>query len=69
MADQFHYKVLVCMDCGEEFVSTASAQAYFENKGLKYVPKRCRFCHIEAKKQQRTTEPDQATSDLGLRAG
>jgi len=66
MATQFNYMVLVCMDCGEEFVFTASAQEYFESKGLKHIPKRCRFCHIESKKRERVSSSDVPGADLGV---
>ena len=69
MTTESNSRVLICMDCKEEFVFTANAQAYFEHKGLKYLPKRCKFCHIESKKQQRVSAADPEISDLGLRAG
>lgn len=37
--------VIVCVDCGEEFVFPVSAQEYFEEKGYQHQPKRCKHCH------------------------
>ncbi len=38
-------KILICVDCGEEFVFTASAQQYFADRGITGDPKRCRNCY------------------------
>jgi len=46
---KFEDKKLTCEECGTEFTWDASEQAYFEKKGFKKVPKRCRACR--AKKQ------------------
>jgi hypothetical protein len=43
-------RFLVCVDCGEEFVFTASAQDYFEEKGFNQSPKRCKVCHSKHKR-------------------
>ena len=66
MAIQFNYMVLVCKDCGEEFVFTASAQEYFESKGLKRVPNECRSCHLESKKRERIATPELKDTDPGI---
>lgn len=42
---KFKDKVLVCVDCKEEFVFTARAQEYFAEFGVSIDPKRCRSCH------------------------
>lgn len=44
-------KVLVCKDCGVEFVFTASEQEFFAEKGFTNEPGRCPQCRA-AKKQQ-----------------
>ncbi|MBP5256255.1 MAG: zinc-ribbon domain containing protein [Clostridia bacterium] len=33
-----------CKDCGKEFTFTADEQAFFAEKGLQNMPKRCREC-------------------------
>ncbi|MCR4399323.1 MAG: zinc-ribbon domain containing protein [Syntrophomonadaceae bacterium] len=40
----FQDKVLVCQDCGEEFVFTAGEQEFYAEKGFENEPKRCRTC-------------------------
>ena len=41
----FSNSILVCVDCQEEFVFTASAQKYFAERGFIDPPKRCRTCY------------------------
>lgn len=36
-------KVLVCQDCGEEFIFTENDQRFYAEKGFK-EPKRCKAC-------------------------
>lgn len=42
-------KTLVCKDCGEEFVFTASEQDFFEEKGFTNEPQRCKACRSARK--------------------
>ncbi|MCI0486308.1 MAG: zinc-ribbon domain containing protein [Blastocatellia bacterium] len=44
-------KMLICMDCGVEFVFTAGEQLFFADKGLQNAPKRCKSC--KARKNER----------------
>lgn len=37
-------KTLVCKDCGQEFVFTASEQEFFAEKGFTNEPQRCKPC-------------------------
>lgn len=37
-------KTIVCKDCGQEFVFTASEQDFFEEKGFTNEPQRCPAC-------------------------
>ena len=48
-ASEFTNSILVCVDCQEEFVFTASAQKYFAERGFMDPPKRCRSCYISFK--------------------
>ena len=41
---EFQDKVLICMDCGDDFVFTAGEQLFFHDKQFKNEPKRCKFC-------------------------
>jgi CxxC-x17-CxxC domain-containing protein len=40
----FQDRVLGCVDCSEAFVWTADEQVFFNDKGLKNEPKRCKPC-------------------------
>ncbi|MEA1960911.1 MAG: zinc-ribbon domain containing protein [Bacillota bacterium] len=40
----FEDKILVCQDCGEEFVFTAGEQEFYHEKGFENEPKRCQDC-------------------------
>jgi len=40
----YHDKVLVCQDCGEEFIFTAGEQEFYAEKGFENEPKRCKVC-------------------------
>jgi len=46
-------KILICTECGEEFVFTVAAQQYFLERGYSEDPKRCKTCHTQYKKNQR----------------
>ena len=37
-------KTIVCKDCGQEFVFTASEQDFFEERGFTNEPQRCKPC-------------------------
>lgn len=37
-------KVLVCKDCGKEFVFTEGEQAFYKEKGFTNEPTRCADC-------------------------
>lgn len=45
-------KILICKDCGREFVFTESEQAFYKEKGFENEPQRCPDCR-RARKQQR----------------
>ena len=40
----FEDKVLVCQDCGQEFVYTVGEQEFYQEKGFANEPKRCKDC-------------------------
>ena len=46
-------KILICTECGEEFVFTVAAQQNFLERGYSEDPKRCNTCHTQYKKNQR----------------
>ncbi len=47
------HRILVCEECGEEFVFTVGAQKYFEQRGFKQSPKRCKACHTKYKRDNK----------------
>jgi len=49
---EFVDRQLTCMDCGQPFVFTAGEQEFYERKGFKEEPKRCKNCR-EARKTRR----------------
>jgi hypothetical protein len=51
--EDFKTKILICVDCKEEFAFTAGAQEYFFEKGYTEDPKRCRSCYAEYKNNGR----------------
>ena len=40
-------QVLACVDCGTEFVFSASEQSFFAEKGFTSPPKRCPSCRAQ----------------------
>lgn len=45
-------KYLICKDCGEEFLFSASEQEFYKEKGFENEPSRCRDCR-RSRKQSR----------------
>ena len=41
---EFTDRILICEDCGAEFVFTAGEQVFFNDKQFKNDPKRCKQC-------------------------
>ena len=44
-------KTLTCRDCGNEFVFSASEQAFFAEKGFQNEPSRCPSCRAARRAQ------------------
>ncbi len=63
----FKDTILICVQCHEEFVFTASAQQYFAERGFHEPPKRCKACYTEFKHNGRTDAepPRQGPDNLG----
>ena len=53
MADGFEAKVLICVECGEEFIFTIGAQEYFAERGYNEEPKRCKHCYMQFKRDRK----------------
>lgn len=48
----FEDKVLVCADCGKEFVWTAGEQEFYAERGFQNEPRRCPDCRKSRKTQR-----------------
>ncbi len=53
MASNLQPKILICVECGEEFVFTVNAQEYFAERGYSEDPKRCKHCYVNHKREKR----------------
>ena len=53
MESGFETKILICADCGEEFVFTVQAQEYFAEKGYTEDPKLCKACYMTRKREKK----------------
>lgn len=49
-------KVLICKDCGREFIFTAGEQAFYAEKGFQNEPVRCKECRDKRKAQKNEGE-------------
>jgi CxxC-x17-CxxC domain-containing protein len=49
---EFQDRALQCVDCKQEFIFTAGEQEFYERKGFREQPKRCKPCR-EARKTRR----------------
>jgi CxxC-x17-CxxC domain-containing protein len=47
---------ITCIDCAQPFVFTAGEQEFYERKGFREEPKRCKACR-ELRKQRRNDRP------------
>ena len=54
MESGFEVKILICAECGEEFVFTVAAQEYFAEKGYTEDPKLCKTCYMHRKRERKT---------------
>lgn len=59
----FEDKVLVCRDCGAEFVFTAGEQQFYAEKGFQNEPVRCKACR-DAKKAARGERTDRGEREM-----
>lgn len=59
---------LTCVDCNQPYVFEVGEQQFFEKKGLKDMPKRCKPCRQKRKdareaKKERERTPEQFWQD------
>ena len=57
----FQDRPIQCIDCKSEFVFTAGEQEFYERKGFREVPKRCKPCR-EARKTRRVDRGDNGSN-------
>ena len=50
---EYQDKTLNCVECGADFVFSASEQEFYANKGFMNEPKRCPDCRAARKQRQR----------------
>jgi CxxC-x17-CxxC domain-containing protein len=46
---EFQDRPIICLDCKNEFVFTAGEQEFYDRKGFREVPKRCKPCRDSRK--------------------
>lgn len=46
------YNVLICTDCGREFILTNAARQYMAEIGYTEDPRVCSFCYLQRKAAQ-----------------
>lgn len=63
---EFQDKSLSCADCGQAFIFTAGEQEFYERKGFREIPKRCKPCR-ETRKMRRADSPGNGHRDNGMR--
>src|SRR5437773_5556010 len=61
---EFQDKSLTCSDCGQSFIFTAGEQEFYERKGFRETPKRCKPCR-ETRKMRRADAPATASAGGG----
>ena len=49
---EYQDRMLVCVDCGAEFVFTAGEQQFYASKNFKNEPKRCKDCKSQRNQAQ-----------------
>jgi CxxC-x17-CxxC domain-containing protein len=60
----FQDRAIQCIDCRNEFIFTAGEQEFYERKGFKEVPKRCKPCR-DARKARRSERDGQTGRNDG----
>jgi CxxC-x17-CxxC domain-containing protein len=60
----FSDRQITCLDCGQPFVFTAGEQQFYEKKGFREEPKRCKTCR-DARKNRRAPQAGASSSGNG----
>ena len=61
-AMEFTDRVLICIDCGAEFIFTAGEQTFFHDKQFKNDPKRCKQCKAKRFRGSQRVRPETRTT-------
>ena len=48
----FQERVLICRDCGKEYIFTVGEQEFYAEKGFQNEPVRCKDCRVNRKTQR-----------------
>jgi CxxC-x17-CxxC domain-containing protein len=65
---EFQDRPIQCIDCKNEFIFTAGEQEFYERKGFKEVPKRCKPCREARKTRRMDRDAGPPREDYGNRA-
>ncbi|MSP61237.1 MAG: hypothetical protein EXR72_13005 [Myxococcales bacterium] len=65
---EFQDRTLPCSDCHQDFTFTAGEQEFYDRKGFKEIPKRCKPCR-EARKTKREGGDGNSSGGGGGRGG
>jgi CxxC-x17-CxxC domain-containing protein len=63
---EFVDRLLICADCGGEFIFTAGEQLFFLDKNFKNDPKRCKPCKSRRSAQQQGAAPGNGPAAAGI---
>ena len=63
---EFVDRLLICADCGGEFIFTAGEQLFFLDKNFKNDPKRCKPCKSRRSAQQQGANPVGGPAAAGI---
>src|SRR5262249_52281921 len=64
---EFQDRAIQCVDCKQDFIFTAGEQEFYERKGFREQPKRCKACR-EQRKNRRSEGFDDGGGG-GMRSG
>ncbi len=65
---EYQDKPLTCVECGQQFIFTAGEQEFYDRKGFKEQPKRCKPCRENRKSRRGSDVAAMGDSSNGNRA-
>lgn len=57
-------KTLHCVECGQDFIFTASEQEFYESKGFTNEPRRCPACRQARKQRMGIATPERPQREM-----